>query len=93
MKLFEKNPNSDWAETRKIGRLKYAITHGTVFGLFVFIFNLALIFFYDSFKTEFLINDLMIFLLISLTMGTFGYYTLMWWIQEKLYQTEKKDRF
>lgn len=93
MKLFKNKPFSDWAEIRKIGKWKYAVTNGIIFGVMVFIFNLALMFFHDSYKAAFNVGDLIIFLFISLSIGIFGYSTLMWWIQEKLYQNKKKKNY
>lgn len=93
MKRFKDNHHSNWEDTRKIGRLKYSFTHGIAFGVIVFITNLAIMFFLDSFKAKINFTDSVTFLLISITMGVFGYYSLMWWIMEKLYQKKEKDSF
>lgn len=88
MKLLENNPYNNWQETRKIGRWKFAFTYGLVFGLFIFLFNLLYFIFSSSDQVTFLF--IIEFLAISVLVGIFGYYTLMWWIQEKIYQKRQK---
>ena len=91
MKLFKNNPYTNWSETRKIGKRKYALSHGVVFAVLIFGFNLALMVFDASYRKNFTVSDMFNFLFIALVIGIFGHYTLMWWVQEKLDQNKKKD--
>ncbi len=88
MNLTKNNPYTNWQETRKIGRWKFSIAYGISFGLFIFFFNLLHFLFTSTDLITFLFT--IEFLLISILGCIFVYYTLMWWIQERLYQKRKK---
>jgi hypothetical protein len=87
MRLLKNNPYKNWKETRRMGRWKFALTHGSVFGLIIWVSNLIHTFFTNKEITS---VDAIIFLAISLIMGVVGYYAIMWWTQEKISQQKKR---
>jgi len=87
MRLLKNNPYQNWKETRRMGRWKFALTHGSVFGLIIWVSNLILTFFTNKEITS---VDAIIFLVISLIMSVVGYYAIMWWTQEKIFQQKKR---
>jgi len=89
MKWLQNNPYQNWAETRKTGRWKYAYSHGITFGFLIFISNI----FFIQPNSRVGLWALILFLLFSIGMGILGYYVLMWWVQERIYnqKTESKN--
>jgi amino acid permease len=90
MKWFKNNSYQNWEETRKIGRTKFALTHGISFAIIVFITN-TFVFWITESKNLLGFTNLLIFFMICIILGIFGYYTFMWWIQETIYHRKSKN--
>lgn len=74
----------DWEDTRKMGRLKYALLHGSIFGIIVGTFTIIVSSYTSSnsnWKEDFLINSV-----IFVLSGVAGYFLLMWPINEYYYK-------
>jgi len=79
-----------WEETRKGGRLRYALTEGAVFGMILFLIPLILSIFSKSFEI-YATNNLAYFLAFSLLSGVACYWLVFWPMNNYFYKKKSKE--
>lgn len=75
-----------WGESRKLGRLKYGITQGIIFGVMVFILSNLIKLRVEDFNTLFLTFAAVKGLFVWLVVGILGHWTVMWSLNEYIYR-------
>ena len=79
----------EWKKSRKMGRLKYALIQGLIVGIVAtLIMNREIV--WNFFKG----NEADLSILLSDFLWLFigaaiGYYSVVWWLKERLYKKEK----
>jgi len=82
-----------WAETRKMGRIKYAFIHGIIFGLILFLFTGIYNLFEKPFGEVFLTLRSAIVCLFWIVSGIIGYAVLMWPVNEYFFRRKQESGF
>ncbi len=71
----------DWEDSRKMGRLKYALLHGSIFGFIVGSFAM-LVANYTSASVNLNLEELVINYVLFFGISIVGYYIIIWPINE-----------
>lgn len=79
-----------WEKNREKGRIKYALTHGVIFGTLVPLIKNREIIWNLVKGNEADLSIVLIDFLWFFIGATIGYYFLMWWWNEKKYKKEKE---
>ncbi|MFN3554812.1 MAG: hypothetical protein ACK4VN_02480 [Bacteroidales bacterium] len=82
----------NWSYTRKMGRFRYALTHGFVFGLILFLFTGLYGLWEKSFSEVFLSLRSGLVFLFWVAGGVVAYGTTFWPINEYLYKKKMSDQ-
>ena len=85
MKLKDKKFIDNWGKTRKMGRKKFMIVVGGLWGVLTAIFMQFFELLDTSFKEAFFSKDFLIQLIIFIVSGIFLFGLIMWRINEKKY--------
>ena len=80
-----------WEETRKLGRFKYALTHGLGFGLILFLFTGIFNLWEKPFSEVFLSLRSAIVFLFWIAAGIIGYAVLMWPMNEYFFRKRTQE--
>jgi len=82
-----------WAETRKMGRFKYALIYGLGFGLILFLFTGIYNLWEKPFTEVFFSIRSAIVFLFWVTTGIIGYAVLMWPVNEYFFRKKQDSDF
>ena len=82
-----------WAETRKMGRFKYALIYGLGFGLILFLFTGIYNLWEKPFTEVFFSIRSAIVFLFWVTAGVIGYAVLMWPVNEYFFRRKTNSDF
>lgn len=78
-----------WEQTRKTGRIRYALIRGLAFGLVFFLFTGLYGLYDNSFAQVFLRTRSIIVFLFWVAFGIIGFATLMWPVNEYFYRIKR----
>lgn len=92
MKKSDEKYLADWEATRKTGRLKYGLLHGTLWGVLVFLLHGLWELADHTFREAYLSQGAGVYLLMLVAGGILMYATVMWGINERFYRSKKKER-
>lgn len=78
-----------WEQTRKTGRIRYALIRGLAFGLILFLFTGLYGLWDNSFAQVFLRTRSIIVFLFWVACGIIGFATLLWPVNEYFYRIKR----
>lgn len=77
-----------WEKKRKIGRIKYGLIYGGIFGILMMIWSIM--FELPEFSLEFLTWELVYKQMHWIVFGIFMFMTFMWWAENRINRISKK---
>lgn len=81
----------DWHETRKNGRKRFALSHGTIFGCITLALHLVYLGFSGTISAVLTPAIFLFQLAVWVIGGILGHATIMWWVNEYLYKTRFRE--
>jgi hypothetical protein len=82
----DKKFKAQWEKTRNDGRIRYALIHGSIFGLIVFVVINLWSLKDQSFQDVFLSRRALDQGMTMVLAGILGYGTIKWWMNENIYK-------
>ena len=76
-----------WTKKRKMGRIKYGLVYGSLFGLFMLVIHIFLDI--RESRSEFVTKEIIIRQIYWIPFGIIMFMTVIWWLENKFSRKKK----